>query len=149
MFDALFLGLTSLLVATAMPSPAGIVRTKSSRGVAETVERLEASIRQKGLTIFSRVDHAAGAKTVDMSLRPTTVLLFGSAKGGTPLMQSQQEVGLDLPLKVLVWEDASGETWLSYTDPVWLAERYAIKDREDAVEGIAALLRALVNAAAS
>jgi uncharacterized protein (DUF302 family) len=78
------------------------------------MERLEAAVKAKGLTSFARIDHAAGAAEAGLSLRPTELLIFGNAKGGTPLMQLDQTVGIDLPLKALVWQDASGNTWLSY-----------------------------------
>jgi uncharacterized protein (DUF302 family) len=88
----------------------GLITIKSSQGPKETMERLEAAAKAKGLTIFARIDHAAGAAEVGLSLRPTELLIFGNAKGGTPLMQSDQTVGIDLPLKALVWQDASGDT---------------------------------------
>jgi len=103
----------------------GLITVKSSYGPAETMKRLEAAVTSKGMTVFAHVDHAAGAAAVGMSLRPTDLLVFGNAKGGTPLMQSVQTLGIDLPLKVLVWQDASGATWLSYNDPVWLVKRHA------------------------
>src|SRR5262249_56845935 len=93
-------------------------------GPRETMDRLEAAVKAKGLTIFARIDHAAGAAEVGLSLRPTAVLIFGNAKAGTPLMQSNQTTGIDLPLKALVWQDESGKTWLSYNDPNWLANRH-------------------------
>ena len=95
----------------------GLVTIRSDRGPAETMNRLEVAVKERGLTVFARIDHAAGAKEVGLPLRPTSVLIFGNAKGGTPLMQSIQTIGIDLPLKVLVWEDASDVTWLSYNDP--------------------------------
>ena len=99
----------------------GLVTIRSDRGPAETMNRLEAAVKERGLTVFARIDHAAGAKEIGLPLRPTSVLIFGNAKGGSPLMQSVQTIGIDLPLKVLVWEDASDVTWLSYNDPSWLA----------------------------
>ena len=90
------------------------------------MNRLEAAVKAKGMTVFARIDHAAGAAAAGLSLRPTEVLIFGNAKGGTPLMQSVQTIGIDLPLKALVWQDASGKTWLSYNDPAWLAQRHGL-----------------------
>ncbi len=81
------------------------------------MDRLEVEIKAKGLTVFARIDHAAGAAQVGLALRPTEVLIFGNARGGTPLMQSSQTAGIDLPLKCLVWQDEAGKTWLSYNDP--------------------------------
>jgi uncharacterized protein (DUF302 family) len=99
----------------------GLTTIRSSHGPKDTMNRLEAVVKAKGLTVFARIDHAAGAAEVGLPLRPTELLIFGNAKGGTPLMQSAQTIGIDLPLKALVWQDASGNTWLSYNDPDWLA----------------------------
>ena len=127
----------------------GLVTIRSDRGPAETMNRLEAAVKERGLTVFGRIDHAAGAKEVGLPLRPTSVLIFGNAKGGTPLMQSIQTIGIDLPLKVLVWEDASDVTWLSYNDPSWLAKRHGLPHGTDAVAGaLAATLGAIVKMAA-
>ncbi len=95
----------------------GLITIPSIHNVKDTIDLIESDVKSKGLTIFARVDHAAGAKEVGLPLTPTLLLIFGNAKGGTPLMQTNQQVGIDLPLKVLVWGDASGKTWLSYNDP--------------------------------
>ena len=104
----------------------GMVTIQSSLGPAETMDRLVAEVRAKGLTVFARIDHAAGAAEVGLPLPPTEVLIFGNARGGTPLMQANQAIGIDLPIKVLVWQDASGSTWIAYNDPAWLAARHGI-----------------------
>jgi uncharacterized protein (DUF302 family) len=104
----------------------GLTTIPSSFGPAETIDRLVKEIQGRGLTVFARVDHAAGAAEIGLPLRPTTLLVFGNAKGGTPLMQADQTVGIDLPLKALVWEDANGKTWLSYNEPRWIAGRYGL-----------------------
>ena len=85
------------------------------------------------MTIFARVDHAAGATSVGLPLRPTELLIFGNARGGTPLMQLAQTIGIDLPLKALAWEDAAGKTWLSYNEPAWVAERHGLGEQGAAV----------------
>ena len=108
-------------------TPPGLISLKSTLPVKESVDKLVHLVESKGLTVFCRVDHAAGAAAAGMQLRPTTLVIFGNAKGGTPLMQAAQTIGIDLPLKVLAWEDASGQTWLSYNDPVWLTERHGIQ----------------------
>jgi uncharacterized protein (DUF302 family) len=100
------------------------------------MDRLEAAVKARGMAIFARIDHAEGATSVGLSLWPTEVLIFGNAKAGTPLMQAVQSIGIDLPLKALVWQDASGDTWLSYNDPSWLAQRHALADDTAAVIGI-------------
>ncbi len=107
-------------------SISGLVTIESSRAPRETVERLLAAIAAKGLTVFARVDHAAGAAEVGLPLRPTELVVFGNAKGGTPLMQREQTIGIDLPLKALVWQDADGHTWLAYNDPAWIVERHGV-----------------------
>jgi uncharacterized protein (DUF302 family) len=104
----------------------GLTTVRSNFGPKETMDRLEAEIKSKGMTIFARVDHAAGAAAVGLPLRPTELLIFGNARGGTPLMQANQTVGIDLPLKALVHQDAEGGVWLSYNDPSWLAGRHGL-----------------------
>jgi uncharacterized protein (DUF302 family) len=103
----------------------GLITIQSRYTPKETMQRLETAVKSKGMTAFAHIDHAAGAAEVGMALRPTDLLIFGSPKGGTSLMQSAQTIGIDLPLKALVWEDAKGRVWLSYNDPVWIAQRHA------------------------
>jgi uncharacterized protein (DUF302 family) len=104
----------------------GLTTIPSSFGPKETMDRLEAEIRAKGMTAFARIDHAAGAVEVGLPLRPTELLVFGSAKAGTPLMQANQAIGIDLPLKALAFEDEAGKVWLAYNDPRWLAQRHGL-----------------------
>ena len=126
----------------------GLITLSSSHGPKDTMDRLAAEITARGMTIFARVDHAAGAAEAGLSLRPTELLIFGNAKGGTPLMQSDQTIGIDLPLKALVWQDASGRTWLSYNDPGWLAKRHGLGAEVDpAVKAMAAALNAIATKA--
>jgi uncharacterized protein (DUF302 family) len=127
----------------------GLIKVQSSHGPAETMERLVAEIGAKGLTVFARINHAAGAEEVGLALRPTDLVIFGNAKGGTPLMQSHQEIGIDLPLKALVWQDAAGGTWISYCDPAWLAQRHGLgSEVEPPVKAMTAMLSAVTRAAA-
>ena len=119
----------------------GLITIKSSFGPEDTMKRLEAEVKARGLTVFAHVDHAAGAAAVELKLRPTDLLVFGNAKGGTPLMQQAQTVGIDLPLKALVWQDAAGQVWVSYTSPSWLAQRYHIP--ADLARAVAGMERAL------
>jgi uncharacterized protein (DUF302 family) len=127
----------------------GLITVPSSSGPKDTMARLEADVKAKGMAIFAHIDHAAGAAAVGLSLRPTDLLIFGNAKGGTPLMQSAQTIGIDLPLKVLVWQDAANRTWLSYNDPAWLAKRHGLPPAAEAtVTALSAMLRALTAAAA-
>jgi uncharacterized protein (DUF302 family) len=128
----------------------GLTTIRSSFGSLDTALRLEAAVKAKGLTVFARIDHAAGAAEVSLALRPTVLLIFGTAKGGTPLMQLAQTVGIDLPLKALVWDDASGNTWLSYNEPSWLAKRHGLgEEAETTVRALTAALNALAKAATS
>src|SRR5262249_34685098 len=116
----------------------GLTTIASSHASKETMDRLVAAVKAKGLTVFARVDHAAGAAEVGLPLRPTDLLIFGNARGGTPLMQAAQSIGIDLPLKALVWQDEQGRTWLSYNDPAWLAQRHGVDaQRVPAVAAIA------------
>jgi uncharacterized protein (DUF302 family) len=106
----------------------GLTSTPSSYGPEETMNRFEAEVRAKGMTVFAHIDHAAAAAAAGLSLRPTELLIFGNASGVTPLMELVQTIGIDLPLKALVWQDASGITWLSYNDPNWLVKRYRLPE---------------------
>jgi uncharacterized protein (DUF302 family) len=124
----------------------GLITIKSAFGPKDTMNRLEAEVRAKGMTVFAQVDHAAGAAAVSLLLRPTDLLIFGNAKGGTPLMQATQAIGIDLPLKALVWQDASGTTWLSYNDPAWLAHRHGLDEQAKAAVGA---MTAALNAVAT
>jgi uncharacterized protein (DUF302 family) len=127
----------------------GLTTRQSRSDPPETMRRLEAAVKAKGMTVFARIDHAAGAAEAGMPLRPTDLLIFGNARGGTPLMQAEQTIGIDLPLKVLVWQDAAGVTWLSYNDPRWLARRHGLPaDAEAIATRMAALLDAVAQAAA-
>jgi len=113
------------------------------------MERLAAQVKARGLTVFAHIDHAAGAAAAGLSLRPTDVLIFGNAKGGTPLMQSVQTIGIDLPLKVLVWQDDAGSTWFSYNDPAWLVRRHGLgPEVETSVKALTGALSAVTAAAA-
>jgi uncharacterized protein (DUF302 family) len=128
----------------------GLITVKSQFEPKETMARLEAAVKARGLTVFAHIDHGAGATEVALPLRPTDLLIFGNARGGTPLMQSVQTIGIDLPLKALVWRDEAGTTWLSYNDPVWIAGRHgAASDGQAAVPGLAAALDAIATAATS
>jgi uncharacterized protein (DUF302 family) len=104
----------------------GLVTLRSTHDFATTVARLTAAVKAKGLTVFAAIDHAAGAAEAGMTLRPTTVVLFGSPKGGTPLMQEAQTASIDLPLKALVWQDAHGAVRITYNRPSWIAERHGL-----------------------
>lgn len=123
----------------------GVITRESQSGPAETVARLVAAIEARGLTLFARIDHAAGAAAAGLALRPTELLIFGNARAGTPLMQEQQLLGLELPLRTLVWQDDALRTWISCPDLAWLAQRYAMPPgAASAVTALAAALEALI-----
>ena len=124
-----------------------LVIKASPHSVAATIDRLSMIMKKKGITVFARIDHAAGAMKIDAKLRPTQLLIFGNPKLGTPLMQSNQQVGLALPLKALAWQDEKGKTWLGYTKPSVIADRFAITDRTKVIEKITGALNKLTDAA--
>ena len=104
----------------------GLVAVKSPYSAKATMDKFEVIVKDKGLNVFARIDHAAGATRIGKTLRPTEVLIFGNPQGGTPFMECAQSVGIDLPLKALVWEDASSQVWLGYNDPAYLAQRHGV-----------------------
>ncbi len=124
-------------------TPDGLVSRASGFGPKETMERLVAAVSARGMTILARIDHAAAAAEVGLKLRPTEVLVFGNPKAGTPLMQAAPTLGIDLPLKALVWQTEDGQTWLAYNNPGWLAERHG------AAVGSAQPLQAMAEALAA
>jgi len=127
----------------------GLITLRSNYGPKDTMNRLETEVKVRGMTVFAHIDHAAGAAAVGLPMRPTDLLIFGNAKGGTPLMQSVQTTGIDLPLKILVWQDAAGSTWLSYNDPSWLAKRHGLgPDVEATVNALTTATHAVAKAAA-
>jgi uncharacterized protein (DUF302 family) len=126
----------------------GLITLPSSFGPKETLDRLEAEVTARGMTVFARIDHAAGAAQISLPLRPTELLIFGNAKGGTPLMQSNQAVGIDLPLKALAWQDANGQTWVSFNDASWVAKRHGLgADADPTVNALATTLSAVARKA--
>jgi uncharacterized protein (DUF302 family) len=128
----------------------GLITVPSAHSAKDTIDRIEADVKSKGMTVFARIDHAAGANEVGLKLAPTELLIFGNAKAGTPLMQSHQQIGIDLPLKMLAWEDPSGKRWLSYNDPVWLARRHGLgHELDETVKGMAAALSAIAKKASA
>jgi uncharacterized protein (DUF302 family) len=126
----------------------GLITIRSAYGPDDTMSRFEAEVQARGMTVFARIDHAAGATAVGLQLRPTDLLIFGAAKAGTPLMQQVQTAGIDLPLKALVWQDADGVTWVSTNDPAWFANRHGLDDSSKAtVNALAGALNAIATKA--
>lgn len=107
----------------------GMVVKASAYSVTETLDRFETIIKKKGITVFSRINHAQGAKSIGVTMQPTELIIFGNPKLGTPLMLSQPEAAIDLPLKAIAWQDKQGKVWLGYNSPDYIAQRHAIKDQ--------------------
>lgn len=130
-------------VASAEPADgSGIVEVASRHSVAASLDRLEGILREKGLTVFARVEHSAEAAKVGLSMRPAALLLFGNPRAGTPIMVAAPRAALDLPLKVLAREDEKGQVWLSYNSPAWLQRRHGLKEEEvKPLAAVAALVR--------
>lgn len=128
----------------------GLVSLRSSMGPQRTMSRLEAEVKARGMTVFAHIDHAAVAAAVGMPLRPTHLLIFGSARAGSRLLECVQTTGIDLPLKALVWQDVAGNTWVSYNDPAWLARRHGLDPSHDGTAAATtAMLDAIAKAAAA
>jgi uncharacterized protein (DUF302 family) len=128
-------------------TPEGLIVRESRHGPSETAERLHAAVIARGLTVMAEIDHAAAAASVGLELRPTKVILFGNPRGGTPLMAAAQSVGIDLPLKALVWQDADGRTWLGYNDPSWIAARHGVAAAPGPVKAMTDMLEAVAKEA--
>ena len=144
----LLLALISLLCFVSMASADnGLINIKSSHNVKGTADRLENTLREKGMTVFIRINHAEGAQKVGKKLRPTELVVFGNPKVGTPLMQCSQSVAIDLPQKALIWEDEAGHVWLSYNDPRYLAKRHGITECVNVIKKIEKALSNFAHAA--
>jgi len=145
---ASFLIAAGLLLAAATGWAAdGVVVKRSNHAVGETIDRLEKVLAEKGLKIFARIDHAAGAAKAGLELRPAVLLVFGNPKLGTPLMQAAPTVAIDLPQKALAYEDAAGDVYLLYNDPAYLAARHGIVGQEAVLKKIAGALDNFTDAA--
>ncbi len=140
---------TFLLLSSEAYADSGLVSVKSAHSVKKTADRLESALKAKGMRVFNRVDHAGGAKSVNKTLRPTELIIFGNPKIGTVLMQCNQSVGIDLPQKALVWEDSTGQVWLSYNNPQYLAERHQITKCSEVIKKIKGALSNFAKAATS
>ena len=125
----------------------GMISIKSAHGVTKTIDRLEAVLKKKGITIVTRWSHSERAGGVDIPLRPTELILFGNPKLGSHMFTSEQTAGIDLPMKALAWEDEKGQVWLTYNDPAYIANRHGITDREKIVAKMTGALKKLTGAA--
>jgi len=126
----------------------GLQRITSLHSVDVTMMRLGKVVKQAGFKVFSRIDHAAGAKSIGKSLRPTQLLIFGKPQAGSALMAVNQQVGIDLPMKYLVWEGPNGKTWIGWNGPEWIAQRHQIINRAKVINKMTGALRKFAQAAA-
>lgn len=120
--------------------PVDMIVTMSPDSVRDTIDRIEAALREKGLTIFARIDHAGAAREVEMEMQDEELLIFGNPKAGTLLMKENPAIGLDLPLKIVAWSNEDGTTSVGYTDPAVVAERYSITEGAGVMDAVAGLL---------
>jgi uncharacterized protein (DUF302 family) len=142
------LGLAALAAVLLAPSAqAELLRKESPHKVGATIDRLQSAAEARGLAVFGRVDHAAGAKKAGLDLRPTLLLVFGSPAVGTPLMQAEQTMGLSLPLRVLAWEDAAGKVWLGYDAPAGMAAERGLPKDHPVIVRLEAALKSLTDEA--
>lgn len=141
--------LTVSLGASSVAAQDGMIKLQSPHDVATTLDKLTSVLESKGMSVFGRVNHASNAESAGMSLRPTEVLIFGNPKIGTPLMLCSQSVAIDLPQKMLAWEDEAGEIWLGWNDPTHLKTRHAIEGCDEVLEKVTAALSNFAKAAVS
>ena len=149
MRTAIFTALLMLFTVTSARAAEGMINIESAFNVKETADRLEATLKEKGMTVFNRINHAQGAVDVDIELRDTELLLFGNPKVGSPLMQCRQSVAIDLPQKALIWQDQENKVWISYNDPKYLEQRHDITGCDAVISKIEKALAGMVTSAAT
>jgi uncharacterized protein (DUF302 family) len=145
----LLLAITMMTLSVPALATDGMVNLPSQYSVRITADRLVNLLEKKGMTVFSRSDHAAGAQKIGLSLRPTTLVIFGNPKIGSLLMQCRQSTAIDLPQKALIWQDAQAKVWLSYNDPAYLKKRHQIKGCDKALQKITGALGKFAHGATS
>lgn len=136
-----------IMLGSACTADNGLITKKSPHSAKQTIDRLETMLKQKGITIALRWSHSDRAKGADIDVRPTELIVFGNPKLGSHMFTSAQSAGIDFPMKVLAWEDAQGQTWLSYNDPAYLAKRHGIKDRGEIVNKMSGALKTFTDKA--
>jgi len=149
MRPSIFVFLLALLFSAPLAATEGMIDVQSAHSVAATADRLESILADKGMNVFARIDHAAGAKKAGKSLPPTELLIFGNPKVGTPLMQCSRSIAIDLPQKALIWEDDSGAVWISYNDPQYLKLRHNTQGCDEVLKKVAGALGNFARAAAA
>ncbi len=142
----MIIGLLLALGGTAQAQVPGLIVAESPHSVADTTDKLVSALEEKGMTIFARIDHAAGAKSADMDLPATELVIFGNPKAGTPLMQCGRTVGIDLPQKMLIWED-QGTVWVGYNEPLFLGRRHGLRDCVENLDKVKTALEGFAEAA--
>jgi uncharacterized protein (DUF302 family) len=147
MIKIFFSILAILFIVSTASAGDGLISVKSSHDVKVTADRLENILNQKGMTVFIRINHSAGAQKVGKKLRPTELVVFGNPKVGTPLMQCSQSVAIDLPQKALIWQDDKGQAWLTYNDPNYLAQRHGLSECTEVIKKVEKALSNFAKAA--
>jgi len=147
MRQILFSFITIFLIVSTATADNGLISVKSAHDVKTTADRLEDTLKQKGMKVFIRINHSAGAQKVGKELRPTELIIFGNPKVGTPLMQCSQSVAIDLPQKALIWQDDRGQVWLSYNDPNYLAQRHGLSACTEVIKKVEKALSNFAKAA--
>ncbi|ORJ63419.1 DUF302 domain-containing protein [Geothermobacter hydrogeniphilus] len=143
----LFMSILLLTTSSLLYAAGGLITVTSAHSVSQTADRLEAALHAKGMTVFNRIDHAAGAAKVGLQLRPTTLVIFGNPKIGSKLMQCDQQTAIDLPMKALIYKDADGRVQLSYNDPAWLGKRHQLDACQPVLNKISKALSNFAHAA--
>lgn len=137
----------AMLASLAASAQDGMIAVPSPHDVSTTLDRLETVLADKGMNVFARIDHAAGAASADLELRPTALVIFGNPKVGTPLMQCAQSIAIDLPQKMLAWEDEDGQVYIGYNDPAFLKARHSVEGCDPVFEKVSGALAAFAAAA--
>lgn len=146
---ALLFAVVALFCTQSVFAQDGLLSVESPHDVATTIDKLSAALESKGMTVFGRVNHTQNAEKAELSLRPTEVLIFGNPKIGTPLMNCAQSVAIDLPQKMLAWQDESGATYLGWNDPMHLKARHSIEGCDEVLQKVSAALANFAKAATS
>lgn len=140
-----------LILLAVLPAMAadGLINVQSAFSVKETTDRIESILIEKGMTIFNQINHSDAARNVGAELRETQLIIFGNPKVGSPLMQCQQSVAIDLPQKAIVWEDNQSKVWISYNDPRYLKKRHHIIGCDEVITKVENALSGIIKAAAT
>jgi len=149
MIKTILITLSILLITIPGQAADGMVNVLSNFNVEETADRMESILKEKGMTIFNRIKHSKGAGKVNIELRDTELIIFGNPKVGSPLMKCQQNVGIDLPQKALIWKDDKGKAWISYNNPRYLEKRHTIIGCEEVILKIEKALAGIAKSAAT